>query len=84
MKIVSTLKVCKCGTPTEKSNAKYCNSCRPIRYRKIKDRAQRRWLKETGKNATFYRRINPEFKSSCKLRDRVYWNIDKISVGDIV
>jgi hypothetical protein len=84
MGIVSTLKVCKCRKSIVESNEKYCRLCRPIGYRKVKDKAQRRWLKKTGKNATFYRRTNPEFKASCKLRDYVLYHADELQVGDII
>lgn len=75
--------VCNCGIPL-KLNEKYCDKCRPIAYGKVKVKSQKRWLKETGKDTGFYRRTNPEFKASCKLRDFVYWNADKINIGDIL
>ena len=76
-------KLCVCGRLLNKP-VKYCSICKERAYTKVKDRAQRLWLKRTGKDTGFYRRTNPEFKASCKLRDFVYWNVDKIKVGDIL
>jgi hypothetical protein len=79
----SILHVCNCGTPL-KSNEKYCDKCRVIGYVKVKVKSQLRWLKETGKDATHYRSINPEFRESCKLRDFVRYHADEIEVGAIL